>query len=218
MGGWQQLHRFVKANLSHWLPRRDDPEVTLERLLIEQQEQLSYLRQTVAAAIASQKRLDRHLDQAERFAASWYQRAEQALHHHQEDMARDALARYKSYQNVSAALQTQRQSQVNLATQMKQQLATLEVQVFEAQAQRDLLVSRARTAEAVEQLYGRLDQSGTRATLSAFERMEEKVHDLEFQADAIAQLSSLQLEQRIAALGQADAIEAELERLKEQCN
>lgn len=216
MNPWQQIQQRIRAQVNHWSRQRDDPEETLERLITELQEQLCYLRQAIAAAIATQKRLERQGDQALRLAADWHERADQAMQQDHEDLARHALTRWKSYQNTYTAVQTQCQTQRTLTIQLKQTLATLESRVFAAKTQKEMLVARARSAETSEKLYRLLNNVGTRATLSAFERMEDKVLDLESQADAIATLSPQQLEQQIAALGQADDIEQELVQLKPQ--
>lgn len=218
MNPWQQIQQGIRAQVHHWLRQREDPEKTLERLMTELQEQLGYLRQATAAAIATQKRLERQGDQAQRLAMDWYERADLAVQQNQEDTARNALTRWKSYQNSYHALQTQCQSQRSLTVQLKQNLATLESKIFAAKTQKEMLVARARSAETSEKLYRLLNDVGTRATLSAFERMEDKVLDLESHAAAIATLSSDQLEQEIAALGQADDVERELAQLKRHGN
>ncbi len=214
MGGLERFQRFIKANVNHWLTHREEPEQALERLIVELQEQLCALRQAVAVAIATQKRLDRQSRQAKRLAEDWYTRAEQSLEQNREDLAWEALARRKTYQNSNLVLQTQRQTQLTLATQMKQQLAKLEARVFEAKTQKDLLVARARSAEAAERLYHFLNQVDSRAPV--FERMEDKVINLESSAAAIAEMSAQQLENQIEALGQADDIDAELTLLKQK--
>jgi phage shock protein A len=50
--------------------------------------------------------------------------------------------------------------------------------------------------------------------LSAFERMEEKVMQLEAQSEAIAELGSSELEKKFAALEGGDEVETELAAMK----
>jgi phage shock protein A len=59
-----------------------------------------------------------------------------------------------------------------------------------------------------------LGNVGTGSSLSAFERMEEKVMQLEAQSEAIEQLGSSDLEKRFAALEGGNDIDAELATLK----
>jgi phage shock protein A len=61
-----------------------------------------------------------------------------------------------------------------------------------------------------------LGRVGTGGAMAAFERMEEKVLQMEAQSEAIAELGMDDLEKRIAALGEADDVEAELAAMKSQ--
>ena len=52
--------------------------------------------------------------------------------------------------------------------------------------------------------------------MNAFERMEEKVLQLEARSEAMAELGSDDLEKRFDALGQGDDLDAELAAMKDQ--
>ena len=59
--------------------RAEDPVKILEQSVADMQSDLIKLRQAVATAIASQKRIQNQAEQAENQAQTWYQRAELAL-------------------------------------------------------------------------------------------------------------------------------------------
>jgi phage shock protein A len=61
-----------------------------------------------------------------------------------------------------------------------------------------------------------LGRVGTGGAMEAFGRMEEKVLQMEAQAEAVAELGMDDLEKRIASLGEADDVEAELAAMKSQ--
>jgi phage shock protein A len=81
-----------------------------------------------------------------------------------------------------------------------------------------MYIARARSAKASEQLNEMLNRVGTGSAMNAFERMEEKVLQLEARSEAMAELSGDSLEKRFEALGQGDEIEAELAAMKGQIN
>ena len=62
-------------------------------------------------AIASQKRLKNQAEQAESQARTWYERAELALKKNEDDLAREALTRRKTFQETATSLGSQLQSQ-----------------------------------------------------------------------------------------------------------
>ena len=62
------------------------------------QADLVKLRQAVAMAISSQKRLRSQADQSQVQSKTWYERAELALQKGEEALAREALTRRKTFQ------------------------------------------------------------------------------------------------------------------------
>ncbi len=113
-------------------------------------------------------------------------------------------------------MQAQIGQQSNVVTQLKQNMVKLESKISEAKTKKDLYVARARSAKASQQINDMLGRVGTGGAIQAFERMEEKVLQMEAQAEAVAELGMDDLEKRIVALGEADDVEAELAAMKTQ--
>ena len=97
MGLLDRISRLIRSNVTAWLDAAEDPESTLEQMVADMQENLIELRQSVAQAIATQKRTERQATQAESLAQEWYGRAQQALNKGDEIQAREALSRRKTY-------------------------------------------------------------------------------------------------------------------------
>jgi phage shock protein A len=170
----------------------------------------------VAQAIATQKRTERQCSQAETTAEEWYRRAQLALQKGDDALAREALTRRKSYQDTADAMKAQIGQQSAVVEQLKQNMRKLESKISEAKTKKDLYIARARSAKASQQINDMLGRVGTGSAMQAFERMEEKVMQMEAQAEAVAELGMDDLEKRIALLGEADDVEAELAALKAQ--
>ncbi len=107
MGFFDRLSRLLRANLNDLVSKAEDPALILDQSVADMQADLIKLRQAVATAIASQKRIQNQAEQAESQAKTWYERAELALKKSEEDLAREALARRKTYQETFTALNNQ---------------------------------------------------------------------------------------------------------------
>lgn len=216
MGLFDRIWRLIRANFNSLVSQAEDPEKILEQTVLDMQEDLIQLRQAVAQAIATQKRTERQYSQATTTANEWKKRAQLALEKGDENLAREALTRRKSYQDTAEALKSQLDQQAGIVTQLKQNMMKLESKISEAKTKKDLYIARARSAKATQQINEMMGRVGTGSALQAFERMEEKVLQLEAQSEAVAELGMDDLEKRIEALGETDEVEAELAAMKNQ--
>jgi phage shock protein A len=216
MGLFDRIWRLVRANLNSLISQAEDPEKILEQTVLDMQEDLFQLRQAVAQAIATQKRTERQCSQAQTTGDEWYRRAQLALQRGEEDLAREALTRRKSYQDTAEAMGSQLGQQKVVVEQLRQNMMKLESKISEAKTKKDLYIARARSAKASQQISEMLERTNPGGAMQAFERMEEKVLQMEAQAEAVAELGTDDLEKRIASLGEADEVEAELAALKSQ--
>ena len=214
MGFFDRLSRLVRANANAVLTKAEDPAKILDQSVADMQADLVKLRQAVATAIASQKRIQNQAEQAEAQAATWYERAELALKKGEEDLAREALGRRKTCQETATALSTQLQSQAGQVDQLKKSLVQLESKIAEAKTKKDMLKARAQAAQAQEQLQSAVGNLGTNSAMAAFEQMEEKVQALEARSQAAAELAGADLESQFVALEGAPEVDAELAALK----
>lgn len=214
MGLVDRIVRVIKANINHLIGEAEDPEKILEQTILDMQEELVLMRQAVAGAIATQKRTERDVSNAEKNATDWYNRAQMALQKGDENLAREALRRRSSYRETVKAMQAQLETQNASIAKLKQDLRTLESKIAEARTKKDMYIARARSAQAsakMNEMMGKFNPSGA---LNALERMEEKVLQLEARSEAIAQLSGDDLEKKFAALQSSDDVDRELEAMK----
>lgn len=214
MGFFDRIWRVIRANINSLISQAEDPEKILEQTVMDMQEDLVQLRQGVAQAIATQKRTERQCSQAKRTAEEWYRRAQLALQKGEEQLAREALTRRKSYLETEAAMSAQLDQQAQVVEQLRQNMRKLESKISEAKAKKDLFVARARSAKASEKLNEILGNTDTGGALNAFEQMEDKVMQLEARSQAMAELSASDLEKQFDALENNDDVDAELAAMK----
>ena len=216
MGFFNRLSRLVRANANAAVSGMEDPVKILDQSVADMQADLVKLRQAVALAIASQKRLRSQADQAETQAKTWYERAELALKKGEEDLAREALSRRKTFQETATSLQGQVQSQDGQVESLKKSLVALEGKIAEAKTKKDMLKARAQAAQAQQQLQSAVGSIGTDSAMAAFERMEEKVEAMEATGQAAAELAGSDLESQFAALESGNDVDDELAALRNQ--
>jgi len=214
MGLLDRLSRLIRATLNDLVSRAEDPEKILEQTVIDMQEDLIKLRQAVAQAIATQKRTERQAAQSQTSAEEWYRRAQLALQKGDEPLAREALSRRQSLQETANALQAQLDQQQGIVSKLKQNMRLLEGKISDAKTKKDMYIARARSAKASQRLNEMLGNVGTQDAMAAFERMEQKVLQLESQAEAVAELNAGDsLEKQFKSL-ESGSVDAELAALK----
>ncbi len=216
MGLLDRVSRVVRSNLNAVVSSAEDPEKILEQAIIDMQEDLVQMRQAVAGAIASQKRVQQQYERAQGEANTWQQRAQLALQKGDEDLARQALTRKKTQAETALALKTQLDGQSTTVDQLKRDLIGLESKLSEAKTKKDMLKARASAAKANEQLQNTTSRLNTSSAMAAFERMEEKVLQMEARSQAAAELAGANLESQFVALEAGGDVDLELAAMKAQ--
>ncbi|MBD1848897.1 PspA/IM30 family protein [Leptolyngbya sp. FACHB-711] len=216
MGLFDRVSRVVRANLNAAVSSAEDPEKILDQAIIDMQEDLVQLRQAVATAIASQKRTQQQMNQANSEADNWQRRAKLALEKGDENLAREALSRRKTNVETGTALKNQLDQQAGTVDTLKRNLIALEGKISEAKTKKDMLKARASAAKANEQLQKTVGALGTGSAMSAFERMEDKVLQMEARSQAAAELAGADLESQFAQLESGSDVDDELAALKSQ--
>lgn len=216
MGLFDRIGRVVRSNLNDMVSKAEDPEKMLEQAILEMQEDLVQLRQGVAQAIAAQKRSEQQYNQAQNEANRWQRNAQLALQKGDENLARQALERKKTFAETANSLKSSLDQQVGQIDSLKRNLIGLESKISEAKTKKDMLKARIQSAKAQEQLQSTVGRLGTSSAMSAFERMEEKVLLQEARAQSAAELVGDNLESQFAALESGSDVDDELAALKAQ--
>lgn len=215
MGLLDRIGRLMRANVNDMVSKAEDPEKILEQAVMDMQEDLLQLRQAVASAIASQKRSEQQYNKAVNDENSWQQKAQLALQKGDENLAREALIRKKTYTETALALKTQLDGQSGQIETLKRNLIQIESKISEAKTKKDMLKARSQAAKANEQLQSAVGRVGNNSSMAAFERMEEKVLMSEARSQAAAEIAGADLESKFIAL-EAGGVDDELAMMKQQ--
>ncbi|MEN9222886.1 MAG: PspA/IM30 family protein [Thermostichus sp. BF3_bins_97] len=200
MGLFDRVSRIIRSNINALVSSAEDPEKILNQTIQDMSEDHYQMRQAVAQAIASQKRMERQYEQAAQSVNEWQSRAELALRNNNEALAREALVRKKTFAETAQSMKRQLDEQTKQVEILRTNMTKLESKISEAKTKKDMLIARARSAKASQQINEVIGRVNTTNAFSAFERMEEKVNSLEAQSAAVAELAVDNLEDQFAAL------------------
>lgn len=218
MGIFSRTRDIISANINDMLDKAEDPAKMVRLIILEMEETLVEVRSSAARTLADQKEMRRHIAKLERFQADWSEKAQLALSKDREDLARAALI--------------ERQKARDLASQLEQEIATLDEAVRSYEDDIDKLQSRLREARVRQRsIMTRLESAEHRVrmrtllsservdqAMARFDQLERRVDDAEGRADALNLGGKAQpsLADEIAALESNDKVDKELEALKRE--
>uniref|UniRef100_A0A5B7AM57 Membrane-associated 30 kDa protein n=1 Tax=Davidia involucrata TaxID=16924 RepID=A0A5B7AM57_DAVIN len=215
MNLFDRFARVIKSYANAIVSSFEDPEKILEQTVLEMNDDLTKMRQATAQVMASQKQLENKYKAAQQASEDWYRRAQLALGKGDEDLAREALKRRKSYADNANAMKAQLDQQKSIVDNLVSNTRLLESKIQEAKSKKDTLKARAQSAKTATKVSEMLGNVNTSSALSAFEKMEEKVLAMESQADALNQLTSDDLEGKFALL-ESSSVDDDLANLKKE--
>ena len=224
MNMFERMARVITSNVNNVIKKLEDPEKIIEQAVIDMQKDLVKVRQSYAEISATQKRMERQRQQADLNANDWYRRAQLALEKGDEELAREALSRRQAQLEIVENLDKQLSIQSDNIDKLYGSMMDLEKKVSEAKREKEMMIARARTAKTSVKVTDMLSNVGdTSSAMEAFQRMSEKVDNLESQAEVAGGLAAssgaLSLEARFKELeagGINSKVEDELEMMKRQ--
>jgi len=210
MGIFQRLKTLVSSNVNDMINKAENPEKMLNQLVVEMNEQLIESKKAVAMAIADEKKLERETAAQQTQAQEWERKAMLAVRAGQDDLAKEALVRKQEYDTGYTQFNQQWIAQKQSVEKLKESLRDLQTKIEEAQRKKNLLVARAKRAEAQQKIQQTISSvSGNTSAFDAFDRMAQKVDQLEAQADAAKELDDFSkgtnLDKRFADLEKSGA-------------
>jgi phage shock protein A len=217
MGLFSRLGTLIRSNINELINKAEDPEKMLNQVLVDMKQQLVEAKKQVAVAIADEKRLKKQVEQEEAKAADWEKKAMLAIRAGDDGLARAALARKGEHDEVASTLREQWEAQKSAVEQLKGALRGLDTKIEEAKRKRNMLVSRQKRAEAQRMINDTLQGINSASAFDTFERMSDRVTQLEAEAEATSEiggaLAESSLESQFKAL-EASSVDDQLEALK----
>jgi len=210
---------MIKSNLNHLIGRAEDPEKMLNQMLLDMQEQLINAKRQVAVAIADEKRLLKQYEDEKSKAKEWEDKAMLAVKASKDDLARQALERKAEHDKMANGFEVQWHSQRQAVEQLKVALTNLNTKIEDAKRKKNLLIARARRAEAQKTITDTMSGISKTNALDTIERMEQKIDQMEAEAQATTEMANeIETDKLKVEFEKLDVVgsEAALEALKEK--
>jgi phage shock protein A len=209
MGILDRIRTVLKSNINALISKAEDPEKMLNQLIMDMNEQLLEAKKSVAMAIADEKKLERQALENKSQGEDWEKKAMLAVRAGKDDLAKEALARKQEYDGYAAGFQKEFEAQHASVEQLKDALRQLQAKIEEASRKKNLLIARAKRAEAQKQIQSTMGSLTGASSFDTFDRMAEKVDQVEAEAEAMKELGTgspdQKLEDKFKELESSDA-------------
>ncbi len=210
----ERVGTLLRANINDLLEKAEDPEKLAKQLLLDMENQLLQVKTQVAIAIADQHLLDRKLKEHQAAVQQWHRKAELAVEKQNDDLARAALERSLSHQQLADGFAQQLEDQTTEAETLRTAFTKLQQKLQETQSTTELLLTRARRARTIGKANTARNLTATHNTASVLNRLRSSIEGHEAANLANHLLQSESVEDRFAAIEKEDQINRLLEDLK----
>ncbi len=209
-----RVSTLLRANLNDLVEKAEDPERLLKQIVLDMENQLLQVKTQVAIAIADEHLLNKKRAEHQQQGAEWRRKAELAVQKNMDDLARAALERALSEDQLAAGFTTQAEDQKHEADNLRQALRKLDQKLTETRAHSEMLIAEHRRARVV----GRAAKARHAVGVDqdhAMDRMKSRVHIKAAENAATTEVMVTEtLEDKFKALESQDKVEMLLNEIK----
>ena len=211
----ERVGTLLRANINDLIEKAEDPEKLAKQLVLDMENQLLQVKTQVAIAIADQHLLQKKLKEYEDAMNQWNRKAELAVQKQQDDLARAALQRGLSNQQLAAGFAQQLEDQNAETETLRNAFSNLQQKLHETRSTCEMLVAQHRRARTVGKANVARTLAATQHQSSTLNRLRSTIQSKEATNTASHMiLEAESLEDRFITLEREDQIERLLEDLK----
>ncbi|MDO4533258.1 MAG: PspA/IM30 family protein [Coriobacteriia bacterium] len=219
MAFFERIADILKANINDMIDKAEDPVKMVKQLILEMEDQVDEATRALGQAMGSQKVAAKELADAKAKVADWNDKAKLALKNSDEALARKALDIKVGLEGQVTQLQASYDGITAQVDKLKDQVQTLKMKLDEARARQNVLIARAKMAEAATNVATSISAATTESAFAKLDKLEKKIVQQEATAEAFTELNAAGVTQAAVAdefeeLQHKDAVDSELERLK----
>jgi phage shock protein A len=203
---------LVRANLNDLVDRAENPEKMLKQVILDIENQFVQVKTQAAIALADLHLLQKRKKENAEKHTEWMRKAELAVEKKDDELARAALERVMSFQQLTESFEEQIVDQEAQVELLKSALKKLEVKLAEARGKAELLIAQHRRSRAMNRAAdARQTPGGENRT---FERMRSKIAGEEALGKAKSELLGDDIDGRFHTLEREQKIDALLQEIK----
>jgi phage shock protein A len=219
-----RIGQLVRANVNALVDSAEDPEKMLDQLVRDFTNNIAEAEEAVAQTIGNLRLVEDDAKEARAASSEWGDKAAAASRRADQlrgegnateadrfdELAKIALRRQISYEGQASTLETQATQQAELAEKLKDGLNKLRAKREDLVQKRDELVSRAKMAQAQEQVQTSLQSVSVLDPTSEISRFEERIRRQEAMVRGREEVAASSLDEQFASLDD-DEDEVEVE-------
>jgi phage shock protein A len=210
----ERVGTLLRANINDLIEKAEDPEKLAKQLVLDMENQLLQVKTQVAIAIADQHLLQKKLTEHEEAMNQFHRKAELAVQKQQDDLARAALERSLSHQQLAQGFAQQLEDQTTEVETLRNAFLKLQQKLEETRSTCEMLIARNRRARTIGKANAARTLTATHQTATALNRLRTSILQREATNTAHNLLESEPLEDRLTTLEREDQIDRLLEDLK----
>jgi phage shock protein A len=214
MGIFTRFRDIVSSNINAMLDKAEDPEKLISLMIQEMEDTLVEIKASCAAAMATSKRTQRHMEEVLSRSRNWEEKAGLAVSKGRDALAREALLEKRRFSDRAESFQKELQEMNALIQQYQEDIKQLEDKLRGAREKQRLLVQRhvhALKKKRAQEDIRRMDSTGA---VLRFEEFENRIERMEAEAELVNFGRKPNLEAKFDELLVDDEIEKELQTLK----
>lgn len=218
MSLFKRLRDVTMSNLNALIDKAEDPIKLTDQYLRDMQEDLEDAEKAVAQQIAIEKRFKMQLEEQEALVNKRQEQATLAVEAGNLDLARRALEEKKAAEQKVAEFKIGYDQNHAAANNLRLKLDEMRKQYTEMKNKRETLVARYNSAKAQNEINKAMAGFSSDTAMSGLKRMEEKMLQMEAQADASNELNApgRSLDDEFAKLSSNKEVEDELAAILRQ--
>lgn len=204
MSLFKRVADLLDANINALIDKVEDPEVMLEKYILDMDEEYKETQAMVAKTIAARNITQSKYTQIEEQVDTWEKNAMLAVEKGNDDLAKKALLEKANHEKALVSMKPELDAQSIEVDNLKLLLTKLESKINEAKSRKEILVTKAVHAETKKKIAEFSTKMSGSDSVEGFSRMEEKVNEMAAEAAAIAELNGDSLEAQFEALKTAN--------------
>ena len=214
MGIFTRFKDIVASNINSMLDNAEDPEKLIKLMIREMEDTLIEIKSSCAGTIASQKKVQRLLDETREREFFWENKANLAVNKGRDDLARQALIEKRRFTQRAEAVEDELTELAQIADQYRDDIQELESKLKSAREKQRILVQRHIRATKKKKTQEEIRRADSTEIMQKFEEMESHIERMEAEADLVNYGRKNNLEQAFDDLEADDEIESQLAALK----
>jgi phage shock protein A len=219
MSWLQSFSLVMRSSITSLREKVEDPERLLNQMIIDMDEELLRVRESVAAAIADEILLRNKSRAARDEAQQWDQRAAEALARGDESGAKSALEQKIMAEQRAHDLSDEHDKQRTETARLHDAVRDLEDKIRQARQKRTLLLARLVRADSSQRINAALERTESDSAFAQFNRLEQRVERAEAISEAWERMEgrdpdARELERKFAEEERKEKVARQLEELK----